>query len=147
MPITDQPIREAITVMNRERRLRRELASLMAADLPPMTGGQLLKLKSSISGLDQDFQQYERALELLGQQQVACAGVSPVRVLMTGVPMAHGAERVLKIIEENRGVVVAMENCTGLKPLLEDVDSRGRRPDRRAGRQVLPSALFGDDAE
>ena len=47
---------------------------------------------------------------------------------MTGVPMVHGAERVLRIIEENRGVVVAMENCTGLKPLLEDVDVEAADP-------------------
>ena len=120
--ITDEKIRGAIAVMNRERSLRRTLASLMAADRPPMTGGQLLKLKSSISGLDQDLQQYEQALELLCQREVACSGAPPVRVLMTGVPMVHGADRVLRIIEENRGVVVAMENCTGLKPLLEDVD-------------------------
>ena len=45
-----------------------------------------------------------------------------VRVLMTGVPMAHGSERVLDLIEGNGGLVVAMENCTGLKPILEDVE-------------------------
>ena len=36
--------------------------------------------------------------------------------------MAHGAERVLQIIENSGGLVVAMENCTGLKPILDDVD-------------------------
>jgi benzoyl-CoA reductase/2-hydroxyglutaryl-CoA dehydratase subunit BcrC/BadD/HgdB len=34
----------------------------------------------------------------------------------------HGAERVLELIENCGAVVVAMENCTGLKPILEDVD-------------------------
>ena len=53
---------------------------------------------------------------------------SAVRVLMTGVPMVHGAERVLDIIEHSGGLVVCMENCTGLKPILEDVDADGRRP-------------------
>ncbi len=42
---------------------------------------------------------------------------------MTGVPMVHGAERVLEIVEHSGGLVVAMENCTGLKPLLEDIDA------------------------
>jgi benzoyl-CoA reductase/2-hydroxyglutaryl-CoA dehydratase subunit BcrC/BadD/HgdB len=41
---------------------------------------------------------------------------------MTGVPLVHGAERVLELIEGCGAVVVAMENCTGLKPILEDVD-------------------------
>jgi benzoyl-CoA reductase/2-hydroxyglutaryl-CoA dehydratase subunit BcrC/BadD/HgdB len=34
----------------------------------------------------------------------------------------HGAERVLELIEGCGAVVVCMENCTGLKPILEDVD-------------------------
>ncbi len=121
--ITDQKIREAIAVMNRERRLRRELALLMATDRPPLTGRQLITLKSSISGLESDFQQYEKALELLRLPSDRGARELPVRVLMTGVPIVHGAERVLEIIEENHGLVVAMENCTGLKPILEDVDA------------------------
>ncbi|HEX2972795.1 MAG TPA: 2-hydroxyacyl-CoA dehydratase family protein, partial [Tepidisphaeraceae bacterium] len=55
---------------------------------------------------------------------------SRTRVLMTGVPMAHGAERVLDIVEEAGGVVVAMENCTGLKPIIEDVDENATDPVR-----------------
>ena len=51
-----------------------------------------------------------------------------VRVLMTGVPMVHGAERVLDIVEQSGGLVVAMENCTGLKPILEDVDENAADP-------------------
>lgn len=50
------------------------------------------------------------------------------RVLMTGVPMAHGAERVLDIVESHGGLVVAMDNCTGLKPILEDVDETATDP-------------------
>jgi benzoyl-CoA reductase/2-hydroxyglutaryl-CoA dehydratase subunit BcrC/BadD/HgdB len=45
-----------------------------------------------------------------------------VRVLLTGVPLVHGAERVMELIESCGAVVVCMENCTGLKPILEDVD-------------------------
>ena len=47
---------------------------------------------------------------------------------MTGVPMVHGAERVLDIVEQSGGLVVAMENCTGLKPILEDVDEAAPNP-------------------
>jgi benzoyl-CoA reductase/2-hydroxyglutaryl-CoA dehydratase subunit BcrC/BadD/HgdB len=43
-------------------------------------------------------------------------------VLLTGVPLVHGAERVLELIEDAGAVVICMENCTGLKPILEDVD-------------------------
>jgi len=120
--ITDDCIRKATAVMNRERFLRRRLASLMATDTPPLTGRQLLDLKSSISGLPADFEQYEKAYDLLREKE-PCGTPDPrVRVLMTGVPMAHGAEWVLDIVEKSGGLVVAMETCTGLKPILDDVD-------------------------
>jgi benzoyl-CoA reductase/2-hydroxyglutaryl-CoA dehydratase subunit BcrC/BadD/HgdB len=41
---------------------------------------------------------------------------------MTGVPTVHGAERVLDLIEQCGAAVVCQENCTGLKPILDDVD-------------------------
>jgi benzoyl-CoA reductase/2-hydroxyglutaryl-CoA dehydratase subunit BcrC/BadD/HgdB len=49
-------------------------------------------------------------------------------VLLTGVPLVHGAERVLELIEGCGTVVVCMENCTGLKPILEDVDETAADP-------------------
>ena len=74
-------------------------------------------------------------------------GSRRVRVLMTGVPMVHGAERVLDIVEHSGGLVVAMENCTGLKPLLEDVDADGGRSAPGPGGEILPPALLRDDAQ
>ena len=97
----------------------------MRSDAPPLTGLQLLSLKSSISGLPEDFAQYEKALEMFGAQGGPAAGRRRrprARVLLTGVPLPHGAERPLRIIEECGGLVVAMENCTGLKPLMRDGD-------------------------
>ena len=120
--ITDDCIRKATGVMNQERSLRRRLASLMAADHPPLTGRQLLDLKSNISGIPADFEQYKKAYDLLSRKDPCSRTGSRVRVLMTGVPMAHGSERVLDIIEDSGGLVVAMETCSGLKPILEDVD-------------------------
>jgi benzoyl-CoA reductase/2-hydroxyglutaryl-CoA dehydratase subunit BcrC/BadD/HgdB len=128
--ITDDKIREAIATMNRERSLRRDLAALMKADAPPLTGRQLLDLKSSISGIPADFQQYEKAMQLFQAKPPDPKMSSRVRVLMTGVPLVHGAERVLDIIEDRGGLVVCMENCTGLKPILEDVDVNGGDPVR-----------------
>jgi len=124
--ITDETIRKAIGTMNRERSLRRRLAGLMKADHPPLTGRQLLQYKSSISGICADFAQYEKALEMYAAKPPATN--SKVRVLMTGVPMAHGAERVLDLIESHGGLVVATDNCTGLKPILEDVDEAASDP-------------------
>ena len=62
--ITDRKLSQAIELMNRERRLRRQLADLMMAEPPPITGRQLLEFKSIISGIEADLQQYERALQM-----------------------------------------------------------------------------------
>ncbi len=120
--ITDARLRDAIATMNRERSLRRRLAQTMQAARPPLTGRQLLDLKSSISGLCSDFAQYERAIELFSNTEGPPEAADRVRVLMTGVPMAHGAERPIEIVEAAGGLVVALESCSGLKPILEDVD-------------------------
>ncbi len=125
--VTDARLREAIVVMNRERALRRDLAALMKADVPPLTGRQLLSLKSSISGLADDLAHYEEVLRYY-RGQSAPSGAPAIRVLLTGVPTVTGAERVLEIIEQSGGWLVAMENCTGLKPILEDVDAAAPDP-------------------
>jgi benzoyl-CoA reductase/2-hydroxyglutaryl-CoA dehydratase subunit BcrC/BadD/HgdB len=122
--LTDEKLRAAARLMNRERGLRRQLADLLARDPPPLTGRQLLDFKSIISGIEEDFDQYERALKLFGgPAPPSPPGPGKIRVLLTGVPMVHGAERVLELIEDAGAVVVAMENCTGLKPILDDVDA------------------------
>jgi benzoyl-CoA reductase/2-hydroxyglutaryl-CoA dehydratase subunit BcrC/BadD/HgdB len=153
--ITDPKLRAAIELMNRERRCRRELAGLMAADPPPLSGRQLLEFKSIISGIEADLAQYAAALAWMGDARRAGAaqsgGVPPprkVRVLLTGVPVVHGAERVIELIEGCGAVVVCQENCTGLKPILEDVDAREPDPIRAIARKYfhLPcSVMMGND--
>lgn len=125
--ITDSRLRRAIGEMNEERRLRRELAALMRGDSPPLTGRELLSLKSSIACMPADLQQYQAALDSLparGRPDLSAR----VRVLLTGVPTVYGAERVVDIIEDRGGLIVCQENCTGLKPILEDVDESAPDP-------------------
>jgi benzoyl-CoA reductase/2-hydroxyglutaryl-CoA dehydratase subunit BcrC/BadD/HgdB len=137
--ITHDDLRRAIRLMNRERSLRRQLADLMTHDPPPLTGRQLLEFKSIISGLEPDLDQYEQALRLLNARiaQPATVDNRRVRVLLTGVPLVHGAERVLELIEDCGAVVVAMENCTGLKPILDDVDELDPDPLAALARKYL----------
>ncbi len=169
--ITDGKLRDAARLMNRERGLRRRLADLMARDQPPFTGRQLIEFKSIISGIEADLEQYELALEIFGGNGAADAqggarhsvradlekgedgaqgtarptmGKPPVRVLLTGVPIVHGAERVLELIEDAGAVVVAMENCTGLKPILDDVDVNEPDPIRAIAKKYyhLPCSVM-----
>jgi len=142
--LTDAKLREAIAAMNRERALRRALAELMKACAPPMTGLELLDLKSSIPCIQEDLAAYEAALAMMPGRVPVPDAASRVRVLVTGVPMVHGAERVLEIIEKSGGLVVAMENCTGLKPILEDVDEKAADPLRAVAEKYfrLPCSVM-----
>ena len=126
--ITDAKLHKAIAAMNRERALRRAVAELMKADPPPLTGRELLDLKSIISCIPGDLAAYEAALRRLPGRLPVRDAASRVRVLLTGAPTVHGAERVVDIIEKTGGLVVAMENCTGLRPILEDVVEKARDP-------------------
>jgi len=128
--IADGELRAAVLLMNRERDLRRRLADLMARDRPPLTGRQMLEFKSIISGIAADLEQYENAIRMFEEGAAAPGSPGdrgtvppPVRVLMTGVPMVHGAERVIELVENCGAIVVAQESCTGLKPLLENIDA------------------------
>ncbi|MFZ1934324.1 MAG: double-cubane-cluster-containing anaerobic reductase [Thermoguttaceae bacterium] len=129
--VSDEKIRAATRLLNRERQLRRQLAALMKAERPPLSGRQLLDCKSSIWAMPEAIKQYENILKAprpARSKRDACGNGDRVRVLMTGVPMVHGAERVLDIVEQSGGLVVAMESCTGLKPILEDVDEAAPNP-------------------
>lgn len=121
--ITDDRLRDAVRLMNRERHLRRELANLMAADAPPLSGRELLDLKSLIACLPGDLDAYAQLLAALPSRPVAeRPAADAVRILLTGVPTPHGAEHVVDLLENNGGLVVCQENCTGLKPIRSDID-------------------------
>lgn len=126
--ITDEGLRESIKAMNKERKLRRKLAELMKDEKPPLTGHELLDMKSLISCIPSDLAHYEKALDKLPGRMLSPPVESRIRVLLTGVPLPHGAERVMEIIETNGGLVVCQENCTGLKPILEDVREDADNP-------------------
>ena len=97
--ITEAKLTQAIQLMNRERSLRRQLADLMVAEPPPLTGRQLLDFKSIISGIEADLQQYERALR---QYAPANAGPQPPAVshqssvISYQSPVTHHASRITR---------------------------------------------------
>ena len=126
--ITDEKLRDAIALMNRQRSLRRQLAELMKADAPPLTGRQLLDFQSIIACSPGALEHYELATKQMTGRTGPDEYAKRVRVMMTGVPVPHGAHRVLDIIEDAGGLVVAMENCSGIKPIYEDINAESDDP-------------------
>jgi len=119
--ITDEDLRASIRTANRERAGRRALAELMRTDDPPLTGRELLDFKAILAAIPADLEQYEKAARSLPGRRISPPAGDRVRVLLTGVPLPHGAERVIDILEDSGGLVVCQENCTGIKPIIEDV--------------------------
>lgn len=117
-PVGDGELRAAVRLMEEERRLRRELALLMAAARPPLPGRFQLDLRSLAAGDPADHDEYRRLLATLPAQP----GRDGVRVLLTGVPVPHGAEKVVDLIEGHGGTIVAHEHCSGWKPLAVQID-------------------------
>lgn len=121
--IDRESLLDAILRMNEERELRRSVAYLAAQKPPLLSGSEILLAKSSLSLQPSDLAAYRDVREWAKNRPSPYA--DRPRVLLTGVPTPHGAEKVLDILEDSSAVVVAQENCTGLKPIAEDVSAEG----------------------
>lgn len=126
--ITDKKLAIAIKEMNRERKLKKEISYLMQQTPPPLTGLELLHLNSIISAMPCALEQYAAILENLRKKPLKKEKKNKKRVLLTGVPLVHGAERIVSLIEESGAIVVAMENCSGLKPILNNIEEGTQNP-------------------
>ncbi|MBO4365206.1 MAG: 2-hydroxyacyl-CoA dehydratase [Eggerthellaceae bacterium] len=125
--ITEDAIRDAIRLRNQLRVAATELFRLMKMDPVPMLGYDLFKV---IYGSSFTFDQAEAVQQLRelkerileeAEQNQARIGHRP-RIIITGCPMGGASEKVARIIEENGGVVVGYENCTGEKCYCRLVD-------------------------
>lgn len=124
--ITEQGIRDAIDLRNRERRALTEFYHLGQLNPPAMTGREIL---SVVYGATFKFDKRT----LIGELETLTAKVRAEyaagkrldprpRILITGCPIGGAAEKVVRIIEENGGWVVGYENCTGAKATEQCVD-------------------------
>ena len=117
--VTPVRLSAATVAMERDRAARRAVAARLAGDATPFTGRQLLDLRSLVAAIPEDVAELER---LAASPPPGTCRRGQVRVLLSGVPVPHGAEKVVDLIEANGGLVVAQENCSGYKPLTVRLD-------------------------
>ncbi len=124
--ITEDQIREAIRVRNREREALKNLYGLMKQDPAPMLGMDLLNV---LTGAQFKFDKEESIKELYTLAERIQKEYDEgkhiekrPRILITGSPIQGAASKVVKAIEDNGGVVVVYENCCGVKSVDELVD-------------------------
>ncbi|NLY54172.1 MAG: 2-hydroxyacyl-CoA dehydratase [Firmicutes bacterium] len=118
--ITDDAIRDAIRLVNEEKQALKEMLDTNKENPPLIPNVELLIASWSSMFAADKRDNIRAAKELIAQkrQQKIDAGPSDrPRVLVTGCPIGLGSEKVVRLIEELGGDMVAMENCTGYKTL------------------------------
>ena len=127
--ISEAKLHESIAMMNKERQLRQDAYSYGACDPPYISGTEASLLCGRISGMEGQEEAYKKVLSDLQARRHkgrVVAEANAPRVLVTGTPMVRGAEKLLEIIAQAGGVVVAQENCTAIKPVVEPVAENSR---------------------
>lgn len=124
--ITEEKLKEAIRKENHRRLSLKRFYGVMKLDPPPISGEELLTV---LYGNKYDFEQesVNERIDSLTEQIIKEYELFPKkekkpRILITGCPIGGDSVKIIKAIEDNGGVVVAFENCTGAKVLDEIVD-------------------------
>ncbi|MCH4170845.1 MAG: 2-hydroxyacyl-CoA dehydratase family protein [Lactobacillus sp.] len=124
--ITEDKIREAIQLKNRERQAKQDFYRLGQLNPPALSGSEIFQV---MYGSQYKFDK----AEVIDMLETTTAKVkaeyaagkrldSKPRILVTGSPIGGATEKVIRAIEENGGVVVAYENCTVAKAVERLVD-------------------------
>ena len=119
--ITPQKLSEAILLLNEERRSLQALQDVCKRKPAPISGMDLLTVLHN-RGFSVDKREAVELLDRLTGEllELSDRGISPFgagapRILLTGVPVGIGSDKVVRIIEQCGGSVVCFESCGGYK--------------------------------
>lgn len=124
--ITEEKIAEAIKEENEVRKSLKNLYEVMKHEPAPIKGHDLFKVLYG-SGFKFDRKAIPAEVNALAEkiEKEYAEGKmleSRPRILVTGCPIGGATEKIITAIEENGGVVVAYENCSGAKSIDKLVD-------------------------
>lgn len=127
--ISEQDLRAAITLKNRERAALSSFYRLGQLNPPALSGSEILKVvygatfKFDKNALIDELNALSEKVRSEYQQGKRLE--DRPRILITGCPIGGAAEKVVRAIEENGGWVVGYENCTGAKATEMQVSEEG----------------------
>ncbi|MDO4313856.1 MAG: double-cubane-cluster-containing anaerobic reductase [Eubacteriales bacterium] len=124
--ITEEAILDAIKVENNARLAIKKLYAVMKHDPAPIKGHDMWKVLYG-SGFKFDRLAIADEIEALTakiEKEYAEGKMEEKkpRILITGCPIGGAPEKVIRAIEDNGGIVVAFENCSGAKSVDKLVD-------------------------
>ena len=123
--ITDEAVRKAVHTENNVRRALQRFYGVMKHDPAPITGLELFRVlygstfKLDRSGLADELNALTDKIE--AEYAAGKKLDKRPRILITGCPMGGATEKVIEAIENNGGVVVTYENCSGAKAIEREV--------------------------
>jgi benzoyl-CoA reductase/2-hydroxyglutaryl-CoA dehydratase subunit BcrC/BadD/HgdB len=129
--ISDEDLRRAIRLTNRERELKYAIYASCAHRPPPIWG---LELSETLTRIGHTVHIEDRITALAGLLEdlenriqagcFACDGGAP-RILWTGLGSSLGCSKLLKLVEAAGAVVVAQEGCGGMTRVADPVSEAG----------------------
>lgn len=123
--ITDEAVRKAVHTENGVRRALQRFYGVMKHDPAPITGLELFRvLYGSTFKLDRSSlaEELNALTDKIEAEYAAGKRLDKKpRILITGCPMGGATEKVIEAIENNGGVVVTYENCSGAKAIEREV--------------------------
>lgn len=124
--ITEEQVRDAVKIQNEGRVALKRLYELMKLDPAPMKGQELFKVlygstfKADRSKIPEEVNAIADKIEK--EYKEGKMEEKKPRILITGCPIGGATEKVIKAIEDNGGIVVTFENCSGAKSIDKLVD-------------------------
>ena len=127
--ITNQMIRDAVHLNNQIRMSLKKLCEVMKLDPAPVLGEDIQKMVQG-SKYRFDFKNTPEIVnevreKILKEYEEGKRLEKRPRILVTGCPIGGDSMKIIRAIEDNGGVVVAVENCSGVRTLAEMVDETG----------------------
>jgi bzd-type benzoyl-CoA reductase N subunit len=134
--ITDDVLRRSIELYNESRALLKRLYELRRSDTPPITGAEIMEvLNASFRMPKEQFNQY---LKELLDELVASGNAHKSRARLMVVGSVMNNPEFIKCIEDQGGLVVTDELCTGTRYWSDPVVfSEGESPLRAISRRYL----------
>lgn len=124
--ITEDDIRDAIKINNDVRRSLKNLYEVMQNDPAPIKGQDLFKvLYGSSFKFDKKAipAEVDSLVEKIKKEYAeGKMEEKKPRILITGCPIGGATEKVIRAVEDNGGIVVTYESCTGAKSIDKLVD-------------------------
>ena len=130
--ITEEKLRDAIRLMNRERLALKAVMDTSRRKPAPLSGMKMVEIGFKTAFFPDKEKGIEMMLALADEvNQKADAGaaspftVDTPRILLTGVPVGMGSHKVVRLVEECGGSVVCLDNCSGYKKTRVMMDETG----------------------